>query len=112
MKILNELSRKELKNIYGGCEEHIRRYRNEQCLSQDYMAGKLGISQSTYQKIEAGSVNLTEKRLMEIANILGKEIGDFIPNQKKEIRENDIDVLKEIIALQAKEIKELRFLLS
>lgn len=112
MKILNKLSRKEMKSYFGGSEDYIRRYRDEQCLSQNYMATKLGISQSTYQKIEAGKVNLTKERLLEIANLLGKEIEDFMPNSKKEIGENDIEALKEIIALQAKEIKELRFLLG
>lgn len=78
-----KLSRAEAKTILGGCEEYIRRYRDEQCLSQEYMATKLGISQSTYQKIEAGGVNITKERLAEIANILGREIEDFLPNSRK-----------------------------
>ncbi|MGV3546573.1 MAG: helix-turn-helix domain-containing protein [Pedobacter sp.] len=113
MNILNKLSRKEMKTIYGGYEHYIRRYRDEQCLSQEYMATKLGISQSTYQKIETGRVNVNKERLIEIANILGKEMEDFLPNSRKNnIDKSDIDALKEIIALQAKEIKELKLLLS
>lgn len=107
------LSREELKTIYGGCEEYIRRYRDEKCLSQEYMATKLGISQSTYQKIETGKVNITNERLLEIANILGKEIEDFLPNGRKNtLGKSDIEALKEIIALQAKEIETLKSLLS
>ncbi|WAC42684.1 helix-turn-helix domain-containing protein [Pedobacter sp. SL55] len=91
----------------------MRRYRDERCLSQEYMASKLGISQSTYQKIETGRVNVTKERLIEIANILGKEMEDFLPNSRKNtIDKSDIDALKEIIALQATEIKELKLLLS
>lgn len=113
MNILNKLNRKELKTIYGGCEDYIRRYRDEKCLSQDYMATKLGISQSTYQKIEAGNVKVTQERLAEIAAILGKEMEDFLPNSRKNtLDKSDIDALKEIIALQAKEIERLNFLLS
>jgi hypothetical protein len=38
---------------------------------------------------------------------------DFLPNSRKNnIDKSDIDALKEIIALQAKEIKELKLLLS
>jgi len=106
------VSRDGFKKVFGGCEEYIRRYRDEACLSQEYMASRLGISQSTYQKIEAGRVNVTEERLGEIAHILGKEIEDFVLSKQKELNENDIEALKEIIALQAKEIKELRFLLN
>lgn len=77
------------------------------------MASKLGISQSTYQKIETGRVNVTKERLIEIANILGKEMEDFLPNSRKNtIDKSDIDALKEIIASQVKEIKELKLLLS
>jgi transcriptional regulator with XRE-family HTH domain len=113
MNILNKSSRKEMRTIFVGCEGYIRRYRDEKCLSQEYMATKLGISQSTYQKIETGRVNVNKERLIEIANILGKEMEDFLPNSRKNnIDKSDIDALKEIIALQAKEIKELKLLLS
>ncbi len=57
------VSRAQLKTVFGGCEDYIRHYRDEKCLSQDYMAAKLGISQSTYQKIEVGNVNVTQERL-------------------------------------------------
>lgn len=77
------------------------------------MATKLGISQSTYQKIETGKVNVTKERLLEIANILGKEIEDFLPDSRKNtLDKSDIEALKEIITLQAQEIKELKLLLS
>lgn len=107
-----KLSRSEMKSIFGNCGDYIRRYRDELCLSQDYMASKLGISQSTYQKIETGVVNITKERLVEIAEILGKQIEDFVPSQIKELGGDDILVLKEIIKFQAKEIKELKRLLN
>jgi transcriptional regulator with XRE-family HTH domain len=106
------LSRSEAKMIMVGCEDYIRRYRDEHCFTQEYMATKLGISQSTYQKLEAGNVKITQERLAEIASILGKSIEDFTPSEKKKLDKNDIEALKEIIALQAKEIEKLRFLLS
>lgn len=44
--------------------------RIEKNYSQDYIAHKLGITQKAYSKIEAGSTELTVKRLIQIASIL------------------------------------------
>ena len=110
MQNLKKMSIAEMKNIYGQSWDYIRRYRDEQCLSQEYMASKLGISQSTYQKIETGKVNITKERLIEIANILGKEIEHFQSSQRNGLGLDEVEALKEIIALQAKEIQELKSL--
>lgn len=72
------------------------------------MATRLGISQSTYQKIESGTVKLTEERLIEIANILGKDIEEFKLRRKDHVSKNDIHALEEIIVFQNKEILELK----
>ncbi len=98
------LTKEQMRNIYGS----IRQFRDDLCISQDYMATKLGISQSTYQKIESGTVKLTEERLIEIANILGKDIEEFKLRRKDQVSKNDIHALEEIIVLQSKEISELK----
>ncbi|MCJ0741480.1 helix-turn-helix domain-containing protein [Pedobacter montanisoli] len=105
------LTSKEMKGYSGGAA-HIRYYRNEKCLSQEYMATKLGISQSTYQKIEAGNVKITKERLIEIANILGKELNDFESNTMCKLEQNNISLLKEAIVLQSKEIQQLKIRLA
>ena len=46
--------------------------------TQAYVAGKLGISQNAYSKIESGQTNFTVKRLYEVANILEANVIDFI----------------------------------
>jgi transcriptional regulator with XRE-family HTH domain len=46
--------------------------------TQAYVAGKLGISQNAYSKIESGQTNFTVKRLFEVANILETDVLDFI----------------------------------
>lgn len=48
MKMWNLLTRKEMKNIYGG---EIRKFRAELCYPQEYMADQLGITQSAYYKL-------------------------------------------------------------
>lgn len=47
-------------------------------MSQDYLAGELGITQSAYSKIETGETDITFKRLDEIAKIMGVETQDIV----------------------------------
>ncbi len=77
--MLPKLTRKEMKLVY--CNEEIRRYRNEICYTQEYMASQLGITQSTYQRIEAGEIKISMDRLIEISRILGKPIEAFLHNK-------------------------------
>ncbi len=46
--------------------------------TQAYVAGKLGISQNAYSKIESGQTNFTVRRLYEIVHILEASIFDFL----------------------------------
>src|SRR5690554_581829 len=50
--------------------QNIKKIREDKGLSQEYMAMKLGISQSTYTKVERGEVNLYVDRLLKIVKIL------------------------------------------
>ena len=97
---------------------NIRKYRNEKCYTQEFMANELGIGQSAYQKIESGEVNLSMDRLIQIASVLGKPIEAFIndkPSQsnyeQKELLENhisnEIKLMQKIIFQQEKRIEEL-----
>ncbi|WP_291116764.1 helix-turn-helix domain-containing protein [Flavobacterium sp. UBA6135] len=52
----------------------IRKIRNENSLSQEFMANELEISQSQYGKIENGKVTLSFERLQKIATILKVDI--------------------------------------
>lgn len=49
---------------------NIKKIRENKGISQEYMAMELGISQSTYTKVERGEVNLYVDRLLKIAKIL------------------------------------------
>ncbi|WP_114937138.1 helix-turn-helix domain-containing protein [Mucilaginibacter endophyticus] len=50
--------------------DNIRMLRESRNYSQEYMAGKLRISQNTYSKLELGYTALTLERLILIAAIL------------------------------------------
>src|SRR5690606_18352355 len=50
--------------------QNIKKIRETKGISQEYMAMELGISQSTYTKVERGEVNLYVDRLLKIAKVL------------------------------------------
>lgn len=51
----------------------IKKLREFKNLTQEYMAGRLEVSQSYYNRIENGQVNLTLERIQAIATILDIE---------------------------------------
>ena len=60
MKNARLINMTEMKNIFGA---DIRKYRTELCYAQEYVADQLGITQSAYYKIEAGTVKISVERL-------------------------------------------------
>ncbi len=56
----------------------IRLRREHLNYTQAYVAGKLGISQNAYSKIESGQTNFSVKRLYEIVQVLEASVVDFI----------------------------------
>lgn len=111
-----ELSRSELKNI--GLGDEIRKYRNELCYSQEYLAHRLGVTQSTYQRIESGTINITHERLVRIAEVLNLSLDTFLKkndqtkNDFVSIKINELEQMRKVILLQEQKIEELQKLLN
>ncbi|WP_293300441.1 helix-turn-helix transcriptional regulator [Pedobacter sp. UBA4863] len=112
------VSREQLKKIWGGNNnfslEDIRRYRDEKCLTQEYMANQLGIGQSAYHKIENGTVKVSIDRLKQIASILKKPIDVFFNNSNSSthyktisIAQSEYDLIQTILQQQEHRITEL-----
>lgn len=111
------LSKAEMRAIVAdNLSDDIRKYRDEKCLTQSYMANQLGIGQSAYQKIESGDSRVSIERLRQIATILGKPIEAFLNNDKnsKSLTEKESpntftenELLQKIILQQEKRIEEL-----
>jgi transcriptional regulator with XRE-family HTH domain len=68
----------EISSNIGNITNKLRIRRQTMNYTQAYIAGKLGISQNAYSKIESGQTNFTVKRLYEIVYILEANITDFI----------------------------------
>ncbi|WP_343531013.1 helix-turn-helix transcriptional regulator [Pedobacter sp.] len=111
-----ELTRNELKKI--GLGDEIRRYRNERCYSQEYLASQLGVTQSTYQRIESGAINITSDRLEQIAKIFNLPLEAFLKENEKLkgelflIEKKELDSLKQTILSQKEKIEQLEKLLT
>ncbi|MEY3646935.1 MAG: hypothetical protein RL127_1643 [Bacteroidota bacterium] len=60
----------------------IRKFRQLQDYSQEFMAMKMGITMSAYSKIERGKTELTLFRLTQIASVLQLDLMDFLKDEK------------------------------
>ena len=62
--------------------ERIKRLREERNYSQQYLAGKLGISQKAYSKIETNQTRLSVDSLLKIAEILETSINKILERKQ------------------------------
>lgn len=114
MKSAQVLNKTEIKNIHI---DDIRKFRDERCYTQEFMADRLGITQSAYYKLEAGIVKISFERLEQISKILNKPLDAFLEkeNQKEQylndnkvvINVSEFDLLQKTIYQQEKRIEEL-----
>ena len=79
--------------------DNIKRIRKTKGLSQEYVAGKIGIHTINYGKIENGITALTIARLYEIAEILNVSVSELIGEDTEIIIEN-IELKTEIASLK------------
>lgn len=108
-----KLSKDEMKKIYSGI--NLRQYRDEKCYSQEYVSNQLGISQSTYQRIESGEIKISVERLVELAKVFDKPLDYLlVPDREQAKRGNTIIIsekewyaMKDKLASQEKLIIEL-----
>jgi len=67
---------------------NIRKLREKKGFSQDFIAGKLGINQSTYGKLERDMSNITLGKLYKISEVLEEDITTLLDIGKKNIFNN------------------------
>lgn len=91
--------------------QNIKKIREQKGISQDYMAIELGISQSTYTKLERGEVNLYVDRLLKIAKVLNIGLARiFDENANNSFNVNTYDTssnFNQVIENQFNDSKEL-----
>jgi len=63
---------------------NIRRQREHLNYSQEYVAGRLNISQSGYSKIEQGASSINVERLYQIAEVLEITPKELLEDGKRE----------------------------
>jgi transcriptional regulator with XRE-family HTH domain len=60
----------------------IRQKREEQNLTQDFIADTLGISQRAYSKLESGETRLRVEHLIQLSEILKTNLADLVSDEK------------------------------
>ncbi|MBO9582932.1 MAG: helix-turn-helix transcriptional regulator [Flavobacterium sp.] len=99
--------------------ENIRKCRREKDIKAEEIFEKIGISQSTYSKIENNRCKIDIKTLNNIAKALGVDVIVLLGIERKDINysntdtliislENKIELLKEQNSLLKKEIKLIK----
>jgi len=87
----------------------IRQFREMRNYSQEYVAGKMGISQNAYSKIENGITQLTVSHVRQISTILEVSIMDLLKDEF-EIRHGSgmqmESVTKEALLLNLEQIRK------
>jgi transcriptional regulator with XRE-family HTH domain len=68
---------------------NIKTVRELQNYTQDYVAEKLGITQSAYSKIERDEVDITFSKLQKICEVLSVSLADIINLEAKNIIANN-----------------------
>jgi transcriptional regulator with XRE-family HTH domain len=74
--------------------DRIKKIREGKNYTQEYVAGKLSISQNTYSKLEGGNIKLTTDRLKEIAEILQVPIEELLTGETQTYNFNNSHIEK------------------
>jgi transcriptional regulator with XRE-family HTH domain len=60
----------------------LKKLRQEQGVSQEFLAGKIGVSRPTYAQIESGVRDMSVKEAQKLAQFFGLSLSDFIAEKK------------------------------
>jgi transcriptional regulator with XRE-family HTH domain len=74
--------------------DRIKKIRESKNYTQDHLAGKLGISQNSYSKLETGTTKITTDRLQQIAAVLEVPIEELLNSEHQTINFNNSHVEK------------------
>ncbi len=83
----------------------LKTIRQEQKISQEFLAKKIGVSRPTYAKIEGGTQDISVKEAQKLALFFGLSLDDFLAGRKTTI---DSMVELEKIQKQPKEKQKIR----
>jgi len=93
----------DIKKYIGG---RIKHFRNEQGLSQDALAEKLGTTRQTVSRYENGDRQANQDILFKLSDVFNVSIDDFFPNNDK--KNNELD--RALRMTDGLELKDMEFL--
>ncbi|BFM43152.1 hypothetical protein CFS9_17930 [Flavobacterium sp. CFS9] len=95
-----------------GVGENIRKYRREKDLKAEEVSEKIGISQSTYSKIENNRCKIDVEILKNIAAVLEVDVTQLMGNEVRNTKFEDSDKLIKSLENQIELLKEQNHILK
>lgn len=102
----------KIKDIHVSIGNKIKQYRYECGLTRTQLSEKINISGQQLAKYEDGTNKICIGRLLLLANVLNKNINDFLNTDfstidAKELSRIDFEILKNLNNIKDKELKEV-----
>ena len=102
----------KIKDIHVSIGNKIKQYRYEHGLTRTQLSEKINISGQQLAKYEDGTNKICIGRLLLLANVLNKNINDFLDTDfcdidAKELSRIDFEILKNLNNIKDKELKEV-----
>ncbi|MBL0735418.1 helix-turn-helix transcriptional regulator [Flavobacterium sp. GN10] len=92
--------------------ENIRKYRREKDLKAEQIFEEIGISQSTYSKIENNRCKVDIATLIKIASVLNIDVVELLSIPKKPAKYDELNLLIKTLEDKIVLLKEQNFLLK
>jgi len=74
----------------------LKKTRQEQDISQEFLAEKIGVSRPTYAQIESGDRDMSVKEAQKLARFFGLSLEDFLAGKKPQTQKVKLEKLKKV----------------
>jgi transcriptional regulator with XRE-family HTH domain len=74
----------------------LKKTRQEQDISQEFLAKKIGVSRPTYAQIESGTRDMSVKEAQKLARFFGLSLEDFLAGKKTQTQKVELEKFKKV----------------
>jgi len=74
----------------------LKKFRQDQGISQEYLAEKIGVSRPTYAQIENGARDMSVKEAQKLAQFFGLSLEDFLAGKKTQTQKVELEKFKKV----------------
>ena len=74
----------------------LKKFRQDQGISQEFLAEKIGVSRPTYAQIESGARDMSVKKAQKLAHFFGLSLEDFLAGKKTQTQKVELEKFKKV----------------